>query len=96
MVRRERPAPASVSRGCGWWRYFPTPDRHVNHDRHRCPERWRRYVEFTHRQIAEIARSAQPGSWWSPRRPLKGGSFGVLKGDRAVAFKQKAANFRDK
>ncbi|MFF0772134.1 hypothetical protein ACFYUK_24830 [Nonomuraea wenchangensis] len=28
--------------------------------------------------------------------PLKGGSFGVLKGERAVAFKQKVANFRDK
>jgi alpha-L-fucosidase len=37
-----------------WWRYFPTPDRNVNYDPHRYPERWRRFVEFTHRQIAEI------------------------------------------
>ncbi|MEV4548319.1 hypothetical protein [Nonomuraea wenchangensis] len=28
--------------------------------------------------------------------PLKGGSFGVLKGDRAEAFKEKVANFRNK
>ncbi|MFG1617094.1 alpha-L-fucosidase [Nonomuraea wenchangensis] len=57
-----------------WWRYFPTPDRHVNYDRQRYPERWRRYVEFTHRQIAEITSGYGPldilwldGGWVRPR-----------------------------
>jgi alpha-L-fucosidase len=37
-----------------WWRAFPTPDRNVNYDPARYPERWQRFVEFTHRQVAEI------------------------------------------
>ncbi len=37
-----------------WWRNFPTPDRNVNYDIRRYPERWENYVQFTHKQIDEL------------------------------------------
>ncbi|MBK8974768.1 MAG: alpha-L-fucosidase [Planctomycetes bacterium] len=37
-----------------WWRNFATPDRNPNYDLARYPERWQRFVEFTHAQIGEL------------------------------------------
>lgn len=37
-----------------WWPYFATPDRHVNYDPARYPERWNRFRDFTFRQIEEL------------------------------------------
>lgn len=37
-----------------WWPNFPAPDRNVNYDPLKYPERWNNYVEFTHNQILEI------------------------------------------
>jgi alpha-L-fucosidase len=37
-----------------WWPYFATPDRNPNYDIEKYPERWRRFVEFTHGQIDEL------------------------------------------
>ena len=37
-----------------WWPYFATPDRNPNYDLGKYPERWARFVEFTHAQIAEL------------------------------------------
>ena len=37
-----------------WWPYFATPDRNPNYDIERYPERWQRFVEFTHSQIDEL------------------------------------------
>ncbi|MHC1708640.1 MAG: alpha-L-fucosidase [Bacteroidales bacterium] len=37
-----------------WWRNFPTPDRNVNYDITKYPERWEKYVQFTHNQILEL------------------------------------------
>ena len=37
-----------------WWPYFATPDRNPNYDIARHPERWQRFVEFTHGQIDEL------------------------------------------
>ena len=37
-----------------WWPNFATPDRNPNYDLTRYPERWRRFVEFTHGQIKEL------------------------------------------
>lgn len=37
-----------------WWQRFPTPDRHVNYDVTRHPDRWERFVRFTHTQIDEL------------------------------------------
>jgi alpha-L-fucosidase len=37
-----------------WWPNFATPDRNVNYDPDRYPERWNRFVEFTHNQVMEL------------------------------------------
>ena len=37
-----------------WWPRFATPDRNLNYDISRYPERWRQFVEFTHGQIDEL------------------------------------------
>jgi len=39
-----------------WWRRFATPNRHVNYDPQKYPERWQRFVDFTHAQINELTR----------------------------------------
>lgn len=37
-----------------WWPEFATPDRNVNYDPLAYPERWQKYMEFTHNQILEL------------------------------------------
>jgi alpha-L-fucosidase len=37
-----------------WWPYFPTPDRNPNYDIRKYPERWARFVAFTHAQVDEL------------------------------------------
>jgi alpha-L-fucosidase len=37
-----------------WWPYFATPDRNPNYDIKKYPERWQRFVAFTHAQIDEL------------------------------------------
>ena len=37
-----------------WWPNFATPDRNVNYDVKKYPEKWNKYVEFTHNQIMEL------------------------------------------
>ena len=37
-----------------WWPNFATPDRNVNYDPERYPERWNAFVEFTHNQVMEL------------------------------------------
>lgn len=37
-----------------WWPNFPATDRNVNYDPARYPDRWNRYVEFTHNQVLEL------------------------------------------
>ncbi len=37
-----------------WWRNFATPDRNVNYDIKKYPERWQKFVQFTHNQIDEL------------------------------------------
>jgi alpha-L-fucosidase len=37
-----------------WWPNFATPDRNVNYDIKKYPERWENYVQFTHNQIIEL------------------------------------------
>jgi alpha-L-fucosidase len=37
-----------------WWPYFPTPDRHVNYDPAKYPDRWQRFKDFTFKQIEEL------------------------------------------
>ena len=56
-----------------WWPYFATPDRHVNYDPARYPERWRKFREFTYNQIKELMTGYGPvdilwldGAWVRP------------------------------
>jgi alpha-L-fucosidase len=37
-----------------WWPNFSTPDRNVNYDVTKYPERWENFVQFTHNQILEL------------------------------------------
>ncbi len=37
-----------------WWPNFATPDRNVNYDPERYPERWTSFVDFTHNQVMEL------------------------------------------
>lgn len=37
-----------------WWPNFATPDRNVNYNIAKYPDRWKKFVEFTHNQIMEL------------------------------------------
>ena len=37
-----------------WWENYATPDRNVNYDIKKYPERWHKFVEFTQNQIDEL------------------------------------------
>jgi alpha-L-fucosidase len=37
-----------------WWPQFPPFDRNVNYDPERYPDRWNRFVEYTHGQVMEL------------------------------------------
>ncbi len=37
-----------------WWPYFSTPDRNVNYDIEKYPDRWEKFVQYTHDQIDEL------------------------------------------
>ncbi len=56
-----------------WWPYFPTPDRNVNYDIAKYPDRWRSFVKYTHTQIDELMTGYGPidilwldGGWVQP------------------------------
>lgn len=37
-----------------WWPNFATPDRNVNYDINKYPERWEKFIDYTHGQIDEL------------------------------------------
>lgn len=37
-----------------WWPYFATPNRHVNYDPAKYPERWDNFKNFTYHQVEEL------------------------------------------
>lgn len=37
-----------------WWPYFATPDRNVNYDPAKYPERWQKFCDYTYNQIEEL------------------------------------------
>ena len=37
-----------------WYPYYPPLDRNVNYDPQEYPERWEKFVQFTHKQIMEL------------------------------------------
>ncbi|MBN1270803.1 MAG: alpha-L-fucosidase [Candidatus Aminicenantes bacterium] len=57
-----------------WWPNFATPDRNVNYDIKKYPERWKRFVDFTHGQVEELVSNYGPvdilwldGGWVRPK-----------------------------
>ncbi len=60
-----------------WWPYYATPDRHVNFDPAKHPERWGKFKRFTYNQIEELMRDYGPvdilwldGAWVQPLNNL--------------------------
>ena len=56
-----------------WWPYFPTPDRHVNYDPAKYPDRWRQFKDYTYHQLEELMTAYGPidilwfdGAWVRP------------------------------
>lgn len=43
-----------------WWQRFTAPDRNVNYQIKKYPERWQKFVEFTHNQIDELMTNYGP------------------------------------
>jgi len=37
-----------------WWDYFPTPNRNVNYDVKKYPDRWQKFKEFIYNQLEEL------------------------------------------
>jgi alpha-L-fucosidase len=37
-----------------WWPHFPPKDRNPNYDPEKYPDRWNKFVEFTHNQVMEL------------------------------------------
>ena len=67
-----------------WWPRFATPNRHVNYDPRKYPERWRRFVDFTHAQIDEITSDYGridilwlDGGWVRPRDTMDDAKSGI-------------------
>ena len=57
-----------------WWPAYPPKDRNPNYDITQHPDRWRKFVEYTHDQIAEITENYGPvdilwldGCWVMPK-----------------------------
>jgi alpha-L-fucosidase len=38
-----------------WWKHFPPADRNPNYSISKFPDRWKKFVDFTHNQINELA-----------------------------------------
>ena len=57
-----------------WWPNFATPDRNPNYDIRKYPDRWARFVAFTHAQVDELMSRYGPvdilwldGGWVRPK-----------------------------
>jgi alpha-L-fucosidase len=57
-----------------WWPAYPPKDRNPNYDITKHPDRWRRFIEYTHGQIAELTENYGPldilwldGCWVMPK-----------------------------
>lgn len=58
-----------------WWPYFATPDRNVNYNPSKYPEKWAAYKQFTYNQIQELTSQYGPidllwldGGWVRPKQ----------------------------
>jgi alpha-L-fucosidase len=62
-----------------WWPHFPPKDRNPNYDVERYPERWAKFVEFTHNQVMELVQNYGKidllwfdGGWVKKADPVSG------------------------
>jgi alpha-L-fucosidase len=69
-----------------WAPDWATPDRNVNYDTAKYPERWKKFRDFTYRQIEELMSGYGPvdilwldGGWVRPYPPLPAEFRGLLK-----------------
>jgi alpha-L-fucosidase len=69
-----------------WAPEWATPDRNVNYDTEKYPERWQKFCEFTYNQIEELMTGYGrvdilwlDGGWVRPYPPLDRGLRGLLK-----------------
>ena len=60
-----------------WWPYYATPDRHVNYNPAKHPDRWDKFKKFTFNQIEELMRNYGKidflwldGAWVQPLKNL--------------------------
>ncbi len=60
-----------------WWPYFATPDRNVNYDPKKYPDKWQKYKDFTFKQIEELVTGYGPmdilwldGGWVRPKASI--------------------------
>jgi alpha-L-fucosidase len=60
-----------------WWPKYATPNRNVNYDIRKYPERWNSYKQFTYNQISELMHNYGPvdilwldGGWVRPRETV--------------------------
>ena len=60
-----------------WWDYYATPDRNVNYDIRKHPERWNKFVQYTHDQLNELTTNYGDidilwldGGWVRPRNTV--------------------------
>jgi alpha-L-fucosidase len=58
-----------------WWPYYATQDRNANYDPLKYPERWKKFKDFTYRQMKELMTEYGPvdilwldGGWVNPSR----------------------------
>lgn len=61
-----------------WWPYFPAPNRNVNYSIEKHPDRWQKYVDFTHTQVDELMSNYGKidilwldGGWVRPLSPIE-------------------------
>jgi len=69
-----------------WAPEWATPDRNVNYDTSRYPERWRKFCDYTHKQIEELMTGYGPvdilwldGGWVRPRARVFDPDRGLVK-----------------
>jgi len=62
-----------------WWPHFPPKDRNPNYDVGRYPERWTKFVDFTHHQVMELVQNYGKidllwfdGGWVKKSEPVTG------------------------
>jgi alpha-L-fucosidase len=77
-----------------WWPSFATPDRNVNYDPAAYPDRWQRFVDFTHGQVMELMKDYGrvdilwlDGGWVRRRSPAE------IKDDYSEAISKTGSGF---